>query len=276
MTPTQFAARALDISDFPPPQPKRGTRYGLSVRCWLCGGETDGVGWPQSVAIAPTFTQHNCAKMQDSDAVCQSCAALTRAETFQAMVKARGLPVKTWTQCGWHSYSHYIREDGHYEAPIPARVREILNDPPEGKWLLCINTSGQKHTIFRGTVATGRDRFPVQVDEETVWTGREEVGRCISDFERLATLGFGRDEIATGNYNPTNTLRAGIRAWREADEPMRIWREARPDLVALAAIAARSRKTLAEVPPPETASPVVIPAPLPTPTYDTPSQMSLF
>ena len=175
MTPTQFAARALGLLPCPPPEPKRGPRYGVSPVCWLCGGPTDGEGWPQATAIAPTFTQHNAAKAGDSDAVCQSCAALTRAATFQAMVTTRGLPLKVWTQCGWHSYSHHIREDGHYEAPAPDAARSILIDPPAGRWMLCLNTTGKKHTIFRGAVSQSRGAYPVQVDETTVWCRRDRL-----------------------------------------------------------------------------------------------------
>src|SRR5690606_40393454 len=62
--------------------------------------------WPQPAAIAPTFTQVDFAVVEDSGTVCRACAALTKAATFQEVVRARGMDVKLWTQAGWHCYSH--------------------------------------------------------------------------------------------------------------------------------------------------------------------------
>ena len=232
-TVTQFAARALGISDCPPPQPKRGLQFGTSPVCWLCGGETGGAGWPQATAIAPTFTQHNTAKAGDSDAVCQSCASLTRAETYQEMVKSRGLPIKIWTQAGWHSYSHLILEDGTYSAPTRTEARSIVMDPPSCAWLLCLNTTGKKHTIFRATVARGRDLFPVQMDETTVWCRAAELRQCMADFEALCALGFSKDSILSGDYHPAQMLKVGIARWRPAEDRIAVWRRDYPDLIAL-------------------------------------------
>ena len=241
MTTTQFVAQALALLPYVPRPPG----WGASNRCWLCGGSTGGVGWPQRLAIAPTFTQHNTAACADSDAVCQSCAAVTRAESFQALVARRGLPLKVWTQCGWHSYSHYVREDGGYEAPTPSRMRAILLEPPDGRWLLTLNTTGQKHTIFRARVATTPAWFPVQLDEETLWTSAADLRECLAAFEALAAIGCGKDGIQTGRYHPADTMRAGVALWRPAEAAMAPWRDANPLLVALVRVIAHSAKTIA-------------------------------
>jgi hypothetical protein len=241
-TVTQFVAGALGVADYPPPIPKRGERFGSASRCWLCGGGTAGVGWPQDVAIAPTFTQHNTSKMSDSDAVCQSCAALTRAETFQAMVAARKLPIKIWTQAGWHSYSHFVREDGYYEAPVPSRMREILIDPPAGRWVLTINSTGKKHTLFRAGVACGREMFTVQVDEETLWGVHDGFLACLADFERLTMLGCRKDDVLSGVYHPESVRRAGLAQWKAAEDIIRPWRAEAPAMLALTHFVARALK----------------------------------
>lgn len=232
-TVTQFAARALGLADCPPPEPKRGKRFGQSDRCWLCGGSTGGVGWPQTTAIAPTFTQHNTAKCGDSDAVCQSCAAMAHAAVFQDMVRSRELPIKIWTQAGWHSYSHLILESGHYEAPTRERMRQVLLDPPAEGWILTVNSTGKKHTIFRATVARGRAHFPVQFDEETVWCRAEDLAECMAAFEALCALGFSKDSILTGEYHHAQMLKAGIARWRPAEERVAPWREINPAMLTL-------------------------------------------
>lgn len=241
---TQWVARVLGLT-LPEPPAKVGRAK--AARCWLCGGATHGMGWPQHAAIAPTFTQHNTAAVSDSDAVCRSCVALTRAETFQAMVRARGLGLKTWTQCGWHSYSHLVLEDGRYDAPVPSRMRDVLLTPPAGRWLLAINTTGKKHTIFRGRVASAADFFPVQVDEESLWIAGGDFAACLAGFERLTALGCGKDGIETGRYHPADTMRAGLRRWREAEEAFAPWRERQPGLVGLVRIVARSAKAMEEL-----------------------------
>lgn len=232
-TVTQFVSRSLGLLPYEPPEPKRGARYAADARCWLCGGATDGMGWPQSVAIAPTFTQHNTAKAGDSDAVCQGCAALTRADTFQGMIKHRGLPIKIWTQCGWHSYSHFIREDGHYEAPSREVMRAIALSPPQGRWVLAINTTGQKHTLFRGAVASNQGFFPVQMDETTIWCRKDRLAACMADFEALAALGFSKDSILSGVYHPAQMLKVGLARWEPAESRMAPWRSEDPDMLAL-------------------------------------------
>ena len=230
---TQFVARALGLADFPPPEPKRGPRYGASRECWLCGGETDGIGWPQSVAIAPTFTNHNQARAPQSDAVCQSCAALTRPESWQSVIAARAMPVKTWVQAGWHSYSHFVQGDGAYECPKPGRVREILLSPPDGEWLLAINPSGQKHTKFKGQVSRDGEAWCVQFDENRIYATTDDFTACIAVFEAVTALGFAKDDALSGRYNPTATMRAGVSKWRAAEAGLKPWREARPDLMEL-------------------------------------------
>lgn len=233
-TVTQFVARVLRLLPCDPPPEKRGAeRWAYDSTCWLCGGETGGKGWPQSVAISPTFTQQNTAKCSDSNTVCCSCAALTRAETFQSMVRSRGIQIKIWTQAGWHCYSHLILEDGSYSAPTRKEMRAVLLSPPAGKWLLSINTTGQKHTIFRGTVASGRDMFPVQMDESTIWCRAASLRACMADFEAICALGFSKDSILTGQYNHTQMMKVGLSRWRPAEQRMELWRADDPGLLSL-------------------------------------------
>lgn len=232
-TVTQFVAHALDIASFPPPKPKRGAQFGAGDKCWLCGGDTGGVGWPQATAIAPTFTNHNQSRANWSDAVCQPCAALTRAESWQAVVARRELSLKTWTQAGWHSYSHFVCEDGVYECPTPSRIRAILIDPPAGRWVLGINPSGKKHTLFKAAICDGASgSLTVQFDETRLYFSTTDFHRCLAAFEALAGIGCAKDDILSGRYSPVSVMRAGA-AWRPAEMTIRPWRESRDDLMEL-------------------------------------------
>lgn len=55
LTAAQFAWACCQAGDFPPPAPKRGPRFGLDAQCCLCGGVTEGVGWPRKLGIADTL-----------------------------------------------------------------------------------------------------------------------------------------------------------------------------------------------------------------------------
>lgn len=246
-TPTQFCAAALGL-ELPPPKVAAS-----GARCWLCGGDTAGVGWRQADAVAQTFTQHNCAALPDSDAVCRACVAFTRAETFQALVRARSLPIKIttkdgrpWVQAGWHCYSHLVTGAGSYEAPVPSRVRAILLDPPPPPFALGLNPSGQKHSLFRTRIASSREVFPVHFDERTFVVDRARFARLLDNVEHMGRLGFSRKQTITGRYHPESIRRAGLAVWRTGEAAVRPWRDGEPDLMALAAWTARGPKWFSE------------------------------
>lgn len=240
-SPTQFAASVIGVELSDPPADRKGNvAFGNDASCWLCGGPTDGKGWPQEAAISPTFTQNNLARTQDSGTVCSACAALTKAKTFQAAVAKHGLDIKIWTQAGWHCYSHLVIAPGTYECPKPSRVRDILLDPPHEPFLLGINASGQKHSVFRCRVATDRDVFPVHFDDETFDVDRARFVQVLETLEELSKLGFSKDQSASGRYHPESIRRAGLSVWRPLEEQMQVRRQTEQQLLGLAVFCGRS------------------------------------
>jgi len=233
-SPTHFAVAVAGVELSDPPADRKGRiAFGTDPLCWLCGGDTEGQGWPQPAAIAPTFTQVDFAVVEDSGTVCRACAALTKAATFQEVVRARGMDVKLWTQAGWHCYSHLFVYPDVYECPKPSRVRELLLDPPDAPFLLCINATGQKHTIFRGRIATSRDLFPVHYADETFDVSRVRFAEVLETLEALSALGISKDQSVSGRYHPESLRRAGLAAWRPLEERMKRWRDEEPMLLAL-------------------------------------------
>ncbi len=240
---THFAAAILGLSPMAPPADRKGNiHYGPDTHCWLCGGATEGKGWRHEDAIADTFTQHNLAAITDSVTICWQCVAFTAPASFQALVKARDLPIKTttkdgrpWVQAGWHCYSHFVSEPDHYECPGPARVREILLDPPAQKFLLTLNPSGKKHTLFRGRVSPSRDLFAVHFEDETFSVRLPDVARCMVDFEAMSRLGFSKEQTLTGRYSQYQILQAGLEAWRIGEGAIAAWRTLEPSLLGLIA-----------------------------------------
>jgi CRISPR type IV-associated protein Csf1 len=233
LSPTQWAWATLDRGDYPPPEPKRGPRYGPDPLCWLCGAPTHGVGWPRDLALPPTYTNHNSAKQPGSNTVCQPCVALGSKETWEAYVAdhpEKGL--KTGHAMSWRCYSHVFAE-GLHECPTRARWREWLLEPPEPPFLFIVATSGQKHLIFRGKVGHSRDVYPVQFEEQSLFVERQTFARCLAAFEALYALGFSKDSILSGEYHHGQLLKVGLAAWRPLEAALAPWRR-RPGYLQLA------------------------------------------
>lgn len=76
-SPTQFAHARLGAPPWAPPEPKRGPRHGADGRCWLCGGPTEGVGWPGRTPFGDTFTTVTAARVPASRTVCPACVYLS-------------------------------------------------------------------------------------------------------------------------------------------------------------------------------------------------------
>lgn len=243
LTATDFAWSCLGMGDYPPPEPevKRGraarARYGPDAACWLCDGETDGVGWWRDTAIPSTFTNHNQARCLTSESLCQPCAAMASKATWERYVAAhpeKGL--KTGHAMSWRCYSHVFSPSipGGHDSPNRARWRQWLLDPPDPPFLFVVAESGQKHLIFRARIAYSRDRFPVQVEEDRIFVDRQRLALCLDAFEWLYQMGFTKDEVRLGEYSQARVLAAGLGRWRAAENAFVSWRQMEPDLVRLA------------------------------------------
>lgn len=235
MTPTAFAWAQIDGSLFPPPEPKRGPRFGADDRCWLCGGPTSGVGWPRATAFSDLFTTATLARVPTSATVCQPCVAMASKTTWDAYVANHpAMSLKTGQTMSWRNYSHAIWT-GHHECPNRARWRLLLLDPPAPPFLFVIAESAQKHLLFRASVAYDREAFPVQLEEDTLIVHRAAFRACLSAFERLYALGFSKDSIVSGRYHHGQMLNVGVQVWHAAESDFAPFRRLQPADVRLAA-----------------------------------------
>lgn len=230
---TQFAWRVLGNAPYPPPEPKRGPRYGPDERCCLCGAATGGAGWHRS-ALPPTYTNWNLCAVPASQTICQPCMALAGSDTWRDYVAAHPeAGLKAGLPLSWRTYSHAFTVTGH-ECPNRKRWRELLLHPPEPPFLFVITESGQKHLIFRAQVAYSRDVYPVQVEEDLLLVNREAFAACLVAFERLYALGFSKDSIRDQRYHPAQLLKVGPVVWGNAEEAFAAFRKRHTGLVRLA------------------------------------------
>ena len=239
LTAPQFAWACADAGDYPPPEPRKGARYGDDVVCALCGGETQGVGWPRKLGLPDTFTDIPYMVAPASQTLCQACVATARSEGWAQYVAAhpeRGLKAafeqkegKAQRQWNWLYSSHLFYAGGH-ECPDRARWRAILSDPPQPPFLAIIAMAGKKQLIFKSRVAQSRDQFPIQIDDDSVLVHREQYMAALDDFMALYLLGFSKDSIVSGDYHPASLMAAGTDRWRPAEERAFVWRRREPGL----------------------------------------------
>lgn len=245
-TPTQwsisashFVASALDLLPFPASMALTGVRPAHDARCYLCGGDTGGDGWDRRDAFTTSFTNTNLAADPGSLTVCQSCAAVSRGESWAAYAARRpDLGLKTTHPISWRSYPHAITRTSHL-IPRGEAWRPLILDPPDPPFVYMIPTTAQKHLLFRCAVAWDRERYPVQVEEERVWIDRTRFAECLHDAEALLMMGMSRDMVETGRYPQEAIRKAGLVRWRAAETTFAPWRSANPAWVRLACMIGR-------------------------------------
>jgi len=247
-TASQFIARVLDLLPFPASEALTGVKAAHDPICYLCGGETGGEGWDRRDAFTASFTNTNLAKVPASVTVCQSCAAVSRGESWAAYAARRpDLGLKTVHPISWRSYPHAITETSH-TIPRGEEWRPLLLDPPDPPFVYMIPTTNQKHLLFRCGVAYSRESFPVQHEEDRVWITPSEFREVVEAAERLFALGMSREAVETGRYPQESIRKAGLAAWREAEDDFAPWRARNPAWVRLAAMCGvRPQRQRAEV-----------------------------
>jgi hypothetical protein len=234
LTATQFVWRCLGLwrEDYLPPTPPGPAR---DARCWLCGGATEGCGWPRYLALSDKFTNHTLARVPTSGAICVPCAGLAGKAIWDRYVATHGarLGIKTGHAMSWRSYSHLFAP-GLHRCPTRAEWAAILCDPPEPPFLAVIAVSGQKHLLFRAAVAWNRDRYPVQFEEQRVYVDRARLARYLHDVTAMLALGARREEIVSGRYAVERLRTTTRHAWQQAETALAEWRRADPVLLQLA------------------------------------------
>lgn len=239
LTAPQFVAEALDLLPFPASASITGVKEATGDRCYLCGAVMDAPGWDRRDAFGPTFTNTNLAALPASIAVCQSCAAVSRGESWATYAARRpDLGLKTVHPISWRSYPHLITRDVHL-IPRGEQWRDILLDPPEPPFVAMIPITAQKHLLFRCAVAWDRERYPVQFEEERVWIDRARFGECVIAAEDLLLMGMSREGVETGRYNQEAIRKAGVARWRAAEAVFAPWRRSHPAWVRLAVMIGR-------------------------------------
>lgn len=234
LTASQFAAQAVNLPDYRPPTPKKGEQYGADADCYLCGGPTNGAGWPLKSAIKPTSIMFNMAAAPGSRTVCWQCVAMQAKSTYDAYSDAHpDMGLKQGKPMSWRCYSHAFTETGH-ECPDRPRWRELLLNPPGPPFLFIVSTTLQKHLIYLGRVSQDRDVYPLLLDDDLFYVDRAKLTELFIIFEQLYSLGFSKDSIVSGDYHHGQLLKVGIANWQPLEQRIKPYRQSHPNLMRLA------------------------------------------
>jgi hypothetical protein len=231
----------LQMPDFLPVKPPKS----IDSQCWLCGGETDGIGWDLKAAIGGAFTDHPAAKASHSQTLCCACAALTSKDAFVMACEKHGhspyFPAKDGKPpflSNWMFNSHVFSEQA-WRMPSRAEMRDVLLSPPEPPFAITLANAGKKHVIFRAPVNHSRDLFSIQFDEQTALIDRNRFAAMLQQFEAAYALGFSKDSLLTGQYNTAVCMKIGLATWRNVEEGMAECRLKHGELLKIVAFCAK-------------------------------------
>lgn len=176
-------------------------------RCFLCGGDLGGRGYPSRHWVKPTFTDHDKARCPESDHLCAGCVfcSLERSVWLQERLGKD----KPQTM---RNYSHFVA-GGQWHCLTKAetaRMRELL---PVAD-VAVIADSGQKHLCFRAVPGMW------QFEEQRLWPDWPGLQRLLGLVEELY-VSFSKAEIASGNYRPHRIRAFGLGHWRELETELR-------------------------------------------------------
>lgn len=210
----------LNMPVFEPSEPKaKKTKYGEDDKCWLCGGEAEGLGHHLKDVITSSFTDTNSAKCLTSKTVCYSCAALMKKEAWELACAKHGhspfFPVKDGKApflSNWMFSSHVFSADG-WKRPDRKDLADILLNPPSPPFVVTIADAGKKHVIFRAKVNNSKDTFFIQMDDETIFIDRILFSKILDLVKIMYESGFSKDSILTGEYNQAAIIKFGLSAW---------------------------------------------------------------
>ena len=232
-TTTQFIWQdCLQMPVFDAPEPKtKKSKHSQDLDCWLCGGDTENLGWCSKDVIGSAFTDSNSAKAIHSQTVCYSCAALMKKEGWELACAKHNIspyfPVKDDKPpflSNWMFNSHVFSLQG-WRTINRIQAREELLNPPKPPFIITLADSGKKHVIFRAKINQSINDYFVQLDENTVLINRELFAKTLEVFEQGYALGFSKDSMLTGNYNQAAILKTGLKKWREIEDKIKVVRK---------------------------------------------------
>jgi len=117
----------------------------------------------------------------------------------------------------FRTYSHIIHE-GKWYCLTKADKEKIFNLICTGAEMVCLSESGQKHLLFKHKPGMW------QLEEMFLIPDLDLLKFLHKQMCTLMKLGFSQGEILSGKYNSSRILKAGLKAWDEIEDTLKIHR----------------------------------------------------
>lgn len=116
----------------------------------------------------------------------------------------------------FRTYSHVITHDGEWYALTKADKQLIVQLILSGNVkILCLTDSGQKHIFFKHKMGFW------QLDETFIEPNIPDFAQLHEAMMKMLALGFGQEQIKTGNYYHAQILKVGIETWQIIEDKLK-------------------------------------------------------
>ncbi|MCK9326408.1 MAG: hypothetical protein M0P69_13025, partial [Bacteroidales bacterium] len=166
------------------------------ARCWLCGGDTGGIGRLKKRHITKMFSDTEYAQENRSESLCVGCGGLL-------------------SNASMRFYSLLATEKG-ISHPTRREWRDILLVPPQGIWAGGLAISCQKHLFYRMTLNFSAVRCIVALEDFRVLYQPGHLDWLLGRVEPMLAV-FSKEEIRTGQYRQNRIREYGLKAWQKAE-----------------------------------------------------------
>jgi len=201
-----------------PPVTKPTVKPERVANCAMCGQNcamAEGVVRTKD-AFGPGFTDHDKLSDPRSSIVCVPCVWLLGGQPPMTLRTWSVLWREDWTAPPSNPKAAYpVGPKTWLTAKNDmSHIREILFDPPPGRWVCSIADSGQIHTAPFATVNQGGYKWCVRFDREDVISTRWEFTQVVYHAMSLLVAGFVRDDLLSGTPHPSKLVKHGIELWK--------------------------------------------------------------
>jgi len=170
------------------------------AKCWLCGGDTDGLGLLKKRRITKMFSDTEFAQFPGSQSLCTGCGGLL-------------------SNAAMRFYSLFADETCLLH-PTRKEWREILLAPPALPWVGCLSISGQKHLFYKAPVNFSAERCTVVLEDFVIAYRPAHLAEFLKIIEDLLQV-FNKTEIKTGRYYQGRIKDYGITKWAKMEEQIK-------------------------------------------------------
>ena len=119
----------------------------------------------------------------------------------------------------FRTYSHIITNSGEWFAFTKANKKEIVELILSNSIkILCLTDTGQKHIFFKHRIGFW------QLDDEFICPNVNDFAFLHSTMLEMLLLGFGQEQVKTGNYNQIQIIKVGIENWQKIENKLKLRR----------------------------------------------------